>query len=146
MSQLAKHRLIFKFLILGALVSCLTILSTSVGRTLLSSSKDREVRPRSIDPQAVKNKHPFAVTDARIPMTQEPRNSQAQDDHRQLVDAVRKGGLREAAKIKGSYVITRNASWDAVFSDIESLTSHSEMVVVGVPIESSAHISTEGNT
>lgn len=77
---------------------------------------------------------------------QEPQRGQAEDEHRQLVDAVRKGGLREAARLKGSYVITRNASWDAVFSDIESLTSHSALVVLGVPVQSTSRISSEGNT
>jgi hypothetical protein len=76
---------------------------------------------------------------------QEPRRSQAEDDHRQVVDAVRRGGLREAAKLKGSYVVTKNASWDAVFDNVEALTSHSTMVIVGIPVESSSRISPEGN-
>jgi hypothetical protein len=75
---------------------------------------------------------------------QEPRR-QAEDDHRQVIEAVRRGGLREAAKLKGSYVVTRNAGWDAVFADLESLASHSAMVVIGTPIEASSRISPEGN-
>ena len=47
------------------------------------------------------------------------------DDHKRLVEAIRRGGLREAARIKGSYVISKNAGWDAVFADTESLNSHS---------------------
>ena len=63
-----------------------------------------------------------------------PTATPTQDEHNRLVDAVRRGGLREAARIKGSYAATKNASWDAVFADTESLTSHSALVVVGVPV------------
>ena len=73
-----------------------------------------------------------------------PTATPTQDEHNRLVDAVRRGGLREAARIKGSYAATKNASWDAVFADTESLTSHSALVVVGVPVKSVSHLSSNG--
>lgn len=55
------------------------------------------------------------------------------------VVALRKGGLREAAKLKGHYVgIERTTDW-AKYS-LESLTQASSIIVVGTPILSSAKV------
>lgn len=87
----------------------------------------------------------LGVIGAKAPRGQDPQRVNNQDEHAQLIEAVRKGGLREAAKIKGTYVISINPGWDAVFSDVESLTSHSGKVIVGIPIGSSSRISPEGD-
>lgn len=72
-------------------------------------------------------------------------NQNPEDEHAKIIEAVRRGGLREAAKIKGSCVLTKDASWDAVFADVDALTSHSTAVVVGTPVALSTRLSERGN-
>lgn len=48
-----------------------------------------------------------------------------------LRDALRRGGLREAAKLKGHYVADFDPHWDFSRLDIELLTKNSAAVVVG---------------
>jgi hypothetical protein len=53
--------------------------------------------------------------------------------------ALRKGGLREAAKLKGHYVgIERTSDWGKY--SLESLTKASSIIIVGTPILSSAKV------
>ena len=63
------------------------------------------------------------------------RPSAAQDKSREdriaVRDALRKGGLREAAKLKGNYVEEFDPHWDWVRLDIETLTKNSTAVVIG---------------
>ena len=86
------------------------------------------------------------IISARASRSQNPQQVQAQSERSELTDAVRKGGLREAARLKGNYVITVKPTWDAVFADVESLTSHSEIVILGAPTQSSCRLSSEGDT
>lgn len=46
-------------------------------------------------------------------------------------DALRRGGLKEAAKLKGHYVGTFDPHWDFGLFDMEALTKGSSAVVVG---------------
>lgn len=56
-----------------------------------------------------------------------------------VVAALRRGGLREAAKMKGHYVgTTRTAGW--MKYDIESLVSSSSVVIIGTPFLSSSNL------
>jgi hypothetical protein len=67
----------------------------------------------------------------------------ATQDSQGDVDAVRRGGLREAARIKGHYVGSAGSrSWSMY--DLESLTSHSLAVVRGTPIASATQLSDSG--
>jgi hypothetical protein len=60
------------------------------------------------------------------------RQTLAPDDFIQIRDALRRGGYREAAKVKGHYVGEFDPHWDFGLFDIESLTKNSVVVVVGV--------------
>lgn len=53
-------------------------------------------------------------------------------DHARLRDALRRGGLREAARVKGRYVATFDPHWDFGQFDVETLTKNSAAVIVGV--------------
>jgi hypothetical protein len=57
----------------------------------------------------------------------------AGDDHAAIRDALRRGGLREAAKLKGHYIEDFDPHWDFGLFDIESLTKNSAAIVVGIP-------------
>lgn len=60
-----------------------------------------------------------------------------------VIDAVRKGGLREGARIKKHYVNSETTTGWAKY-DLESLTSHSAAVVMGTPVNSSSSLSANG--
>ena len=55
----------------------------------------------------------------------------AANGFREVRDALRRGGLREAAKLKGHYVGDFDPHWDSGRFDIEALTKNSMAVVVG---------------
>ena len=76
---------------------------------------------------------------------QDPTRVQKQNEHDEIVDAIRKGGLREAARIKGNYSFTSTAYTEAEFADVEALTSHSELVIIGTPVIGAARLSPNGN-
>jgi hypothetical protein len=77
---------------------------------------------------------------------QQPQSQQTSvDDSRKMRDAFRRGGYREAAKIKGRYTDTVDPNWDFGLFDIEALTKKSAAVVVGVPSESASRLSTGGD-
>lgn len=61
------------------------------------------------------------------PATQKPSN----DDALALRHALQRGGLREAAKLKGIYVAEYNPHWDWGQFDVEALTKNSAAVIVG---------------
>jgi hypothetical protein len=66
-------------------------------------------------------------------------------EHIAIRDALRRGGLREAAKIKGHYVREFDPHWDLHQFDIESLTKSSAVVVVGAPAtEVGGRLASEG--
>lgn len=60
------------------------------------------------------------------------------------VAAVRRGGLREAAKAKGQYVSSqRTTGW--LKYDLESLTENSAIVAIGTPIAATSSIAGSGD-
>lgn len=59
--------------------------------------------------------------------------SQPANDRDALLQSVRRGNLKQAAKIKGSYARDFDPHWDWVQFDIESLTKNSEAVVIATP-------------
>lgn len=70
-------------------------------------------------------------TQTRPPGSQES----AANDFREVRDALRRGGLREAAKLKGHYVGDFDPHWDSGRFDIEKLTKNSMAVVVGTVVK-----------
>ncbi len=63
----------------------------------------------------------------------------ARQDDAAVVDAVRRGGLREAARIKGHYVGRANTTQWLKF-DLEGLTKNSAGVIVGTPVGASSQL------
>lgn len=65
------------------------------------------------------------------------RQSEAQEnavkDQAAIRDALRHGGLREAAKLKRHYIEDFDPHWDFGLFDIESLTKNCAAIVVGLP-------------
>ena len=57
--------------------------------------------------------------------------NQSSQDAIALRDALRRGGLREAAKLKGNYVAEYNPHWDWGQFSVEALTKNSAAVIVG---------------
>lgn len=53
------------------------------------------------------------------------------DDHDALVEALRHGGVREAARLKGHYVADFDPHWDLISLNLEQLTKNSALIVVG---------------
>lgn len=66
-----------------------------------------------------------------------------QQDDATLVDAIRRGGLREAARLKGHYVGRVNASQWLKY-DLETLTKNSMGVIVGTPVAADSQLSPSG--
>ncbi|HXM51553.1 MAG TPA: hypothetical protein VN956_27170 [Pyrinomonadaceae bacterium] len=58
-------------------------------------------------------------------------------------EAIRKGGLREAARIRGHYVGFRTTSYFLKY-DLESLAAHSGNIIIGSPIDNTVHLSANG--
>lgn len=65
------------------------------------------------------------------PLQDPARQKSNSDDALALRDALKRGGLREAAKLKGIYVAEYNPHWDWGQFDVESLTKNSAAVIVG---------------
>jgi hypothetical protein len=61
----------------------------------------------------------------------------------QVVTAVRKGGLREGARIKKRFVSSESTTGWAKY-DLESLTSHSSVVIMGTPQDGSSNLTANG--
>jgi hypothetical protein len=55
----------------------------------------------------------------------------ASDDHDAVRDALRRGGIREAARIKGHYVGEFDPHWDFGRFDIEALAKNCAAVILG---------------
>jgi hypothetical protein len=84
----------------------------------------------------------IAFTLVKVVSSQEP-NKPNKEEAQQLVEAIRKGGLREAARIKKHYVNTESAShW--IKYDLESLTKNSGNIIVGTPIYHASQLSSNG--
>lgn len=71
-------------------------------------------------------------TSARLSSSQEGSTN----DFVMVRDALRRGGVREAAKVKGHYVGEWDPHYDFGLFDIESLTKGSSAVVVGTVVKS----------
>lgn len=59
------------------------------------------------------------------------RQNQTNDEALKVREALKRGGLREAAKLKGNYVAEHNPHWDWGLFSVEALTKNSVAVVVG---------------
>jgi hypothetical protein len=70
-------------------------------------------------------------TTAQLPRARD----NAGTDFRTVRDALRRGGLREAAKVKGHYVRDVDPNWDTGLFNIENLTKNSMVVVVGTVVK-----------
>jgi hypothetical protein len=66
-----------------------------------------------------------------------------QDTSSDDVEAIRRGGLREAARIRGHYVGIRTTSYFLKY-DIESLAAQSGDIIMGSPIDNTTHLSSDG--
>jgi hypothetical protein len=63
---------------------------------------------------------------------QDPASKKPSDDDALAVKkALKRGGLREAAKVKGFYVAEYNPHWDLLPFSVETLTKNSAAVIVG---------------
>ena len=58
-------------------------------------------------------------------------------------EAIRKGGLREAARRRGHYVGIRTTSYFLKY-DLESLAAHSSNIIIGSPIDNTTHLIANG--
>jgi hypothetical protein len=83
---------------------------------------------------------PIAFAVVKIVKSQEPNQ---QDQSSEDVQAIRRGGLREVARIRGHYVGIRTTSYSLKY-DIESLAAHSGNIIIGSPIDDAAHLSADG--
>jgi hypothetical protein len=71
----------------------------------------------------------------------------ASDDQTAVRDALRRGGIREAARIKGHYVGEFDPHWDFGRFDIEALAKNSAVVIMGTPTKKvSSRLSQSGQT
>lgn len=74
------------------------------------------------------------------------RNPQDTNEQKKIVEAIRRGGLREAAKIKGRYIGIHDASWDWANYTVEGLAKNSVAVILGTPERSSAQLNSTGDS
>ena len=86
----------------------------------------------------------LAVAVTRQSSTQNPQNQT--DDHKKVVEAIRRGGLREAARIKGHYVGITDPNWDWANFTLEALTQNSVGIVVGTPEHATSELSSSGDS
>lgn len=70
-------------------------------------------------------------------------SAQKPDGPDEIVTAVRKGGLREGARIKKRFVSSEPTT-GLVKYDLESLTSHSAAVIMGTPVSSFSSLTANG--
>src|SRR5687767_6795256 len=87
----------------------------------------------------------FVILSAVVGITTSQSQAPPRDDeHKKLVEAIRRGGYREAAKLKGRYVGVKDPSWDLNF-DLETLTKTSAAVVIAVPQRGIGQLSSNGS-
>ncbi len=84
----------------------------------------------------------FAVRSTRV--KSQSQNPPDGDEGKKLAEAIKRGGYREAAKIKGHYVGTTDANWDWASFNLEALTKGSVAVVIGVPESSKGQLNPNG--
>lgn len=86
----------------------------------------------------------IAVANLSVARDQQPQAQSNDDKHQALVEAIRRGGIREATKIKKDYVGVYDPHLDWGLFNIEKLTKNSEAVIVGVPAKNRCKLSTDG--
>ena len=80
-----------------------------------------------------------------MPVTSSKSQNQTdRDEQKKMTEAIRRGGYREAAKIKGHYVSTVDPYWDWASFDLETLTKSSAAVVIGIPERSKGRLDSDG--
>jgi hypothetical protein len=80
-----------------------------------------------------------------MPVTSSKSQNQTdRDEQKKMTEAIRRGGYREAAKIKGHYVSTVDPYWDWASFDLETLTKSSAAVVIGIPERSKGQLDSDG--
>jgi hypothetical protein len=72
------------------------------------------------------------------------QNQTDRDEQKKMAEAIRRGGYREAARIKGHYVGTVDPYWDWASFDLETLTKSSAAVVIGMPESSKGQLNSNG--
>lgn len=72
------------------------------------------------------------------------QNQPDRDEQKKMTEAIRRGGYREAARIKRHYVGTVDPYWDWASFDLETLTKSSAAVVIGVPESSKGQLDPSG--
>jgi hypothetical protein len=77
-------------------------------------------------------------------LAQQPQSQPSNNEEVQIKEALRHGGYRAAAKIKGHYVGTFDPNWDWGQFSLEQLTKNSVAVVVGTPINSKSQLAANG--
>ncbi len=88
-----------------------------------------------------------ASTVARL----QPQNKQSVQnengaDHERVREAIRRGGYREAAKLKGRYIETIDPNWDWANFNLETLTKNSVGVIIGIPQSEKGKLSATGES
>ena len=79
-----------------------------------------------------------------MPITSSKSQNQNGDEQKKMADAIRRGGYKEAARIKGHYVGTVDPYWDWASFDLETLTKSSAAVVIGIPEKSKGQLNSNG--
>lgn len=72
------------------------------------------------------------------------QNQNDSDEQRKMVEAIRRGGYREAARIKGHYLGTVDPYWDWASFNLETLIKSSAAVVIGIPERSKGRLDANG--
>ena len=85
----------------------------------------------------------FAISFMPIPSSKS-QNQTDRDEQKKMTEAIRRGGYREAAKIKGHYVGTVDPYWDWASFGLETLTKSSAAVVIGIPERSKGQLDSNG--
>src|SRR5882762_3633434 len=84
----------------------------------------------------------FAQSEQR-PSQAAPPQKESYEEHMAIVEALRRGGLREAARIKRNFVRTLDPNSDWLRFDLEKLTKNSEAVIVGVPVKNMCELTAD---
>lgn len=79
---------------------------------------------------------------AQRPQAQDGAKDKEQDE----TEALRRGGYRELARIKGHHVGNIDPNWDWSLFNMEELTKNSVAVIVGIPRRSKAQLSPSGQS
>jgi hypothetical protein len=71
-------------------------------------------------------------------------SDESYEEHMAVVEALRRGGLKAAAKLKGNFVRPFDPHPDWLSFGMEKLTASSEAVVVGVPVKNVCELTPDG--